>query len=271
MKFQKINIDGKNIAVYKKGVGEKTILFVHGNSLNALSFEKQFNANLSDNYQLITFDLPGHGNSDKAENPSETYNLLSYSSLLNQLITRLELSNYILIGHSLGGHIVLEAASMLDEQLKGLLIFGAPPLSIPPDMANAFKPNPNMGYAFQGELTDKEAETLANEFILETTPDLYINSIQNTDPNARALMAASIGEGKMKDELEILKILSVPIAILHAEKDALVQLDYFSKLDIPTLWKGAIQIIKNSGHSPQWEQSENTNNLIKAFIADASK
>lgn len=261
-----MTINDTKIATYQKGQGSITIIFIHGNSLNAQTFLKQFDSPLADNFKLIAFDLPGHGNSDKPANPEDTYNLLGYTEVLKELITKLELTNYYLVGHSLGGHIAIEASTDLGVALKGIVIFGAPPMSIPPDMENAFKPNPTMGLAFQGILTEEEAVTLATEYVLSDGPEDMIQSILNTDPDARTFLAASIGEGKMKDEVEIVKALAVPLAILHGENDSLVNPGYFSTLDIPKRWNGVIQIIANSGHSPQWEQPEVFNNLINSFI-----
>jgi pimeloyl-ACP methyl ester carboxylesterase len=43
---------------------------------------------------------------------------------------------------------------------------------------------------------------------------------------------------------------------------------YISKLAIPTLWRGELQIIKGAGHAPNWEQPEQFNAVLEEFIED---
>jgi len=48
---------------------------------------------------------------------------------------------------SLGGHILLEAAKDL-PRARGFAIYGTPPVGFPPEMADAFLPNPAMARDF---------------------------------------------------------------------------------------------------------------------------
>lgn len=267
MEYQKINIKNTQLAVYQKGEGDATILFVHGNSLDAQSFRKQFNSVLAKKYRLIAFDLPGHGNSDNAVNPENTYNLLGYVEVLKDLIKELQLTNYYLVGHSIGGHIAIEASTDLDLQLKGLMIFGAPPISIPLDMENAYLPHPAMELAFKSDLNEVEAKTFVSGCVLGEKSSEMVESVLNTDPKARGYLAESIGALKFKDETEIVKCLNIPIAILQGEHEAIVNGDYFNRLNIPKLWKEKILVITNCGHSPHYEQPEAVNEHICKFVS----
>lgn len=49
------------------------IVFVHGNSLSAFTYQSQFDSQLVDQYHLVAFDLPGHGLSEPAKNPGTMY------------------------------------------------------------------------------------------------------------------------------------------------------------------------------------------------------
>ncbi|MCS6828489.1 MAG: hypothetical protein NZ553_17880 [Caldilinea sp.] len=39
---------------------------------------------------------------------------------------------------------------------------------------------------------------------------------------------------------------------------------------MPTLWRGAVQVIPGAGHAPQWETPEVFNALLGAFLADCA-
>lgn len=61
----------------------------------------------------------------------------------------------------------------------------------------------------------------------------------------------------------------------HPEKDysapgysaCIVDLGYLQRLTAPTLWRGEVQVIEGSGHTPQWEQPEKFEKLLDAFAS----
>ncbi len=60
--------DGLNLSVQTYGdVGNDEILFVHGFGQSRLSWSKQTSSSLTERYRVVTFDLRGHGNSDKPD------------------------------------------------------------------------------------------------------------------------------------------------------------------------------------------------------------
>jgi pimeloyl-ACP methyl ester carboxylesterase len=50
----------------------------------------------------------------------------------------------------------------------------------------------------------------------------------------------------------------------------LVSLDYIKGLTMPTLWRGAPQVITDAGHAPQWEQPEQFNALLEALLLETA-
>ncbi len=60
--------DGLNLSVQTYGdVGNDEILFIHGFGQSHLSWSKQTSSSLTEHYRVVTFDLRGHGNSDKPD------------------------------------------------------------------------------------------------------------------------------------------------------------------------------------------------------------
>ncbi len=268
MTEKKLSVNENNIAYWDNELdSEFTLLFIHGNSLSKESFAKQFEGTPSHRY--IAVDLPGHGSSDRSKNPEEDYTVPGFSTTLCSFLSALNLKNVVLVGHSLGGHIAIEMANSLNS-LKGLVIFGTPPLAIPPDMASAFLPNPAMAAAFKGELSQEETNLLAQAFCSDQalTQNLA-RQINQTDPNSRTSIGASIGQLNYTDEIVICKDLSVDFAVLHGAKDPLVNQDYFSS-KFPKMWKGAVQIIQEAGHSIQLETPEEFSEILSAYLNDLS-
>lgn len=260
--------------VFTKGnIENGAIIFIHGNSLSAHSFRAQFE--LLENIPLIAIDLPGHGLSAPAENPEEVYCIPGYVEAIKQLVKEFGLQNFILAGHSLGGHIAIEAAEEL-EGIKGLMIWGTPPLGIPPDMANAFHPHAALPFLFQKELNDEQVHHLASSFFskhnvaYEALVNKAAQQIKQADGNARLYLQHSVGIGRHKNETAIANKLSIPIAVLHGEEDPFINLKYLQNMQIPSLWKNKIQLIGKVSHHSHEETPQAFAELLKAFYADCN-
>lgn len=263
MKEQSLIYQKRKVNYYFQGhVSKKIIVFIHGNSLSSKTFAEQFNG--LKNIPLLAIDLPGHGLSEPPANPESTCSILGYVDVVKFVVTKLKITDYILAGHSLGGHIALEASTELCG-LKGLLLFGTPPLGIPPEMDKAFLPNAAMAFLFQEQLSETEIELLSAALTDNTNKEKLKNEIRISDGKARSFLAASIPKGLFKNEIKIIENLNIPLAILHGGADSLISKQYIDGLTIPTLWKNEIQLIKNARHCPQVEQAGAFNTILTGF------
>ncbi|WP_428545743.1 alpha/beta fold hydrolase [Profundibacter sp.] len=271
MQSKSIQLGIGKINYYESAGTGPAILLIHGNSASGKCFQNQIEGSLGENFRVVAIDLPGHGGSDPFEN-MEDYNFPAYARVIVDVASALNMDEAVFAGWSLGGHAVLEASSQL-VNAAGFVIFGTPPLAFPPAMEEAFLPNPAMAAAFNPTLSPEEAKGFADAFFAEGTnaPELFIDDIQATDGNARAGMAASIAPDGYADEVEIVANLSKPLAIMHGSDEMLVNGDYFSTLNMPTLWRQKVQIIKGAGHIPQWEQADTFNRLLAGFVKDVSR
>jgi pimeloyl-ACP methyl ester carboxylesterase len=187
-----------------------------------------------------------------------------------KVVAALGLDEVVLVGWSLGGHVALEAADDIPG-CKGVLIYGTPPLAFPPDMGAAFLPNPAMAAAFNPQLTEAEMRGFVDAFFAPgyTTPDdRFMTDIRRSDGRARAAIAASIRPGGYKDEVQVTANLRVPLAVVHGAQEQLVSGAYFDAVPMPTLWRGAVQVIAGAGHAPHWETPDAFNALLADFLAD---
>lgn len=101
-----VNNNGMFISHNSYGEGDFTLLFVHGWCINQTYWSKQVEA-LSSDYRIVTIDLPGFGESGTNR---ENWSIEEYGSDIHAVIEQLKLTNVILIGHSMGGDIILESA-----------------------------------------------------------------------------------------------------------------------------------------------------------------
>ncbi len=259
-------INNCKIVVNQTRTDGTPVIFIHGNSLSSKVFDKQLNNDLFKNYRLISFDLQGHGNSEKSKNPETQYCIQAYIETLLGVIKQLDLKNPIIVGHSLGGHIAINALNKITD-IKALAIFGTPPFKLPPEMDKAYFPRPEMSLAFKPDLSNDEALALASVYCNNSKiAEMLTSEILKTDPLNREYLGKSMVIENFTDEVKILENFDKPIAIFHADNDVLVNPDYFNDLNIPTLWKNEIQIINNSGHSPQYENEILFNDILLDFL-----
>lgn len=269
MKQTQLQIGADTIAVYESRGRGADVLLIHGNSANAQTFHHQLGGDFGDSHHVVALDLPGHGKSSTAADPETTYSLGGYASVVVEVVRRLQLARPVVVGWSLGGHIALEAAEYLPDA-AGFFIYGTPPFGIPAAFDRAFLPNPNLPAAFSPTISEEQASIIANALVRPGAdgPPLFRAAMLNTDGHARALLGASLHAANYEDEVQIVANLKTPLAIVHGAEEQLVNLDYLRGLSIPSLWRGAIQLIADAGHSPHWEQPERFNVLLAEFVAD---
>jgi len=173
----------------------------------------------------------------------------------------------VVFGHSLGGHIAINAVPNL-QGIKGLAISGTPPLSLPPKLEASFLPNPAMGLAFKPDLSDEELHTLAENYLSENNVNLpkVKESIKEADPLVRAFIGKSIATELINDEVEILEKTKVPVAVIQGQNDRLVNNSYIKELTIPALWQDEVKVIEKASHCPFLDNPHLFNNYLSRFL-----
>jgi len=109
--------NGSRIDYEVAGEGDTTLLFVHGWCINKSYWESQVDY-FKDRYKVVTLDLPGHGDSDRNRTDWSMHN---FGSDVVTVMEALMLDNVVLIGHSMGGNVILEAASMKPKAVIGFV------------------------------------------------------------------------------------------------------------------------------------------------------
>jgi pimeloyl-ACP methyl ester carboxylesterase len=99
-------LDGLNLSVQTYGdVGNDEILLIHGFGQSRLSWSKQTSSSLTEQYRVVTFDLRGHGNSDKPNDAAAYASGEQWADDLHAVMETAGLRRPTLVGWSLGGFI----------------------------------------------------------------------------------------------------------------------------------------------------------------------
>ena len=115
--------DGSKIHFRDEGnKDDKVLILVHGFNGSLFNYEPLV-PYLSDNYRVISLDLPAHGLTGAVE--SDLYSHKAYQNVIEEVVKILEVDKFYFVGHSMGGMIAWRYALDNLDQLNGLIIIGS--------------------------------------------------------------------------------------------------------------------------------------------------
>lgn len=147
-----VDADGITLHYLDYGVaGHRPMLCVHGAAAHAHWFD--FVApGLMANHHVRSLDLRGHGDSDWAA--QQTYDFKTYAEDVNAVVEKLDLRDFVLIGHSMGGMVSLLYAATFPGRVARLVVVDS--MMLMPleriEHMRAFGTTPPSTYATQEEL-----------------------------------------------------------------------------------------------------------------------
>jgi len=109
--------DGTAISYEVYGAGELTLVFVHGWSCDARYWRAQL-PYFSKRYRLVTLDLAGHGHSGMTR---LQYTMKAFGEDVQAVTEATGSRKVILVGHSMGGSVIAEAARLMPKRVVGLI------------------------------------------------------------------------------------------------------------------------------------------------------
>ena len=115
--------DGVAIHYEAMGSGSPTLLFIHGWNCDRRYWAGQL-AYFAEKHQVVAIDLAGHGESGLQR---IEWTISQFGADVASVADQLALDDVILVGHSMGGPVALEAARQLEGRVK--MIIGADTLN----------------------------------------------------------------------------------------------------------------------------------------------
>jgi len=112
-----ISDDKVSIDYQVSGTGKPVLVFVHGWCCNQKYWDAQV-PYFSLDHTVVTIDLAGHGNSGQNRNK---WTVEAFGSDVRAVVNKLNLDQVILVGHSMGGSVIVEAARQMPERIIALV------------------------------------------------------------------------------------------------------------------------------------------------------
>lgn len=108
--------DEQSIAYSVHGKGSP-LVFIHGWSMDSRVWLNQV-AHFSKSYRVITIDLEGHGHSSRNR---ENYTMPLFGQDIKVVLDHEHIENAVLIGHSMGGAVIAEAAKLMPNRISAII------------------------------------------------------------------------------------------------------------------------------------------------------
>lgn len=112
-----ISADGLPLAFSDTGVGDVAVVLIHGWMCDRTYWDAQV-PHLADRYRVVAIDLGGHGESGIER---EGWPLRAYARDVVAVVDHLGLEPVILVGHSMGGPVAVEAGALLGDRVLGVV------------------------------------------------------------------------------------------------------------------------------------------------------
>jgi pimeloyl-ACP methyl ester carboxylesterase len=253
-----------------QGTGDPTLIFVHGFACALDDWEKQLRG-LSPSFRCVALDLPGHGYS--AEPDTASIEILA--AAVNRVKDQVAASNSILVGHSMGCRVIVEAYQQSSATVSGLVFVDGSFLGA--DLESAMK-------------TAKAAINRAgmDAFTHQFFSDMFLES-GDLELRGRVIARAQGLNARFREDLFLdlvrwdatklrnaLRRISVPALVLQS---TYVNSD-LERVSLPlgmtTPWMDAVgsllpkshaRVIPNAGHMTMIDAAQAVNEAIQEFAA----
>ena len=252
-------LENKNVYASDSGQGidinKDTIVFLHGSGLTHIvwSLAEQFFS--SKNYNVLSIDLPGHGNSDGPCLDS----IEKIADWMEKVFDKLKLKNLILVGHSQGCLEILEYSSRYKERLKKLVfVGGSNKMPVHPDLIELAQ----SGHSDAVKLMMKWGYEGSKKFIGGNPVEKIIQSPRDISE----ILAVDLNAcNNYLNGSKAAKEIDLPSMLIFGELDKMVNLEAGKKFS-NLIKNSTTHVIKGCGHMIMIEKAFEMREKILEFL-----
>ena len=232
-----------------------SILLMHGSGLTHIvwSLHEQFYA--SQGYNILSADLPGHGNS---EGPS-LKSIEEISDWIKSLMNVLDITKIIIIGHSQGCLVGIDFAARYENLLSSLVL-----------VAGSYKMPVNKDLIDLAEAGDEKAVLLMMKWGYEGSKAFIggnpVKKIINSSREIREVLAVDLNAcNNYKGGKESLEKINCPTLCIFGDLDKMVTLEAGNKMAL-MIKNSEKKVINNCGHMIIFEKAFEMRQIVKEFL-----
>jgi pimeloyl-ACP methyl ester carboxylesterase len=254
---------------------ETTLLLLHAFHSSAASYEPLCEL-LKNHYNLVCLDFPGHGLSAHldCEKYAWSYSMPGFTAVIIEFIKRFNLSNFYIVGDSVGGNCAVRAMQSLSG-LRGLVLMGSVQARTVEMLFSLHHQTKALELLFKKQHSHEENQMIAACYVdpnhnAGESSQLMMHDLQATDPNCREYFAKQLGTQKWVDELQLVKEATTPLIYVLGEDDGFINSPHYRDMlmEEAGLKDSQIHCLKNVRHVPQLDDPKATANIISGFVKE---
>ena len=273
MKYKPITVktpDGLTISAQEWGnPAGPEILFIHGFSQSQLSWVRQVNSDLAKEFRIVTYDLRGHGNSDKPLDPARYRDSKAWGDEVQAVIDAAGFKRPVLVGWSYAGRVISDyVATHGAGKLAGINFVDAPIKVDPALIGENLKNLPLMA---SEDLSTNIAATrtfLHGCFSRQPSADDYEIMLafnMMVPPKVRGGLG-----GRPLDATDMMSKLTLPVLVTHGSEDRNAKLGA-AKYTASVIPGAKLSVYEGIGHAPFYEDAARFNTELATFVRAAVK
>jgi pimeloyl-ACP methyl ester carboxylesterase len=241
------------------------VLLIHGISQAHQCWFKQLCGPLSQRYRLITYDLRGHGDSDKPVSECYYKESAAWAGEVQAVITTAGLVRPIIVAWSYAGRVALDYLQATGSQgISGLVLVAATSCAD----SSLFGPGAAILKRMSTVTGPADNIEVANEFLrachVQPVPPeehaLMLSYNLRVPPNVRAAMG-----GRAAAYDAVLRSVQVPVLAIHGSEDCFI-LPAMTAYTARTCPNARALSYEGVGHAPFWEAPERFNSDLAAYL-----
>ena len=236
-------------------IKKPSILLMHGSGLTHIvwSLHEQFYA--TQGYNVLSVDLPGHGNS---EGPS-LKSIEEISDWIKSLMNVLDINKLVIIGHSQGSLVGIDFAARYPDLINSLVL-----------VAGSYKMPVNQDLINYAEAGDEKAVLLMMKWGYEGSKAFIggnpVKKIINSSREIREVLAVDLNAcNNYKDGKESLEKINCPTLCIFGDLDKMVPLEVGNKM-ASMIKNSEKKVINNCGHMIIFEKAFEMRKTVKEFL-----
>lgn len=258
-----ISLDGLPIHYEVQGQGLPALVFVHGWCCDYSYWQRQL-SHFASHYTVVGIDLGGHGASGLNRN---TWSMPAFGDDVVAVMEQLGLTQVILIGHSMGGPVIIEATRRMPTPVIGLI--GVDTLGNLERTRTKAEIDAFIA-PFRIDFRKTMSEFVPSNMFVPTSDAALVAAIVEDMAAAPPQVGCAAAEALLSYDAELkagLQAVQVPIVLINAENRS-------TDLAAAERYGLAVKLMSGVGHFVMIEDSETFNHLleetIKHFLAAAS-
>jgi pimeloyl-ACP methyl ester carboxylesterase len=256
MESSAVSADGVPLAFEVRGVGEPTLVFVHGWSCDRGYWKHQLD-DFGKRQQVVALDLAGHGQSGVGR---DTWTMPSFAQDVVAVADALRLDRMILIGHSMGGDVIVEAARRLPARVEGLVWVDVYRTLAALRSREAME---RFVAPFRADFVPTTLDFVRGMFVPSSDPDLveWVAADMAAAPPDIALDSLEHARTVLPDVIDGLRDIHLPVVAINADNEP---------TDVEGLRRHGVRavLMHGVGHFPFLEDPPAFNRLLEETIRE---